>query len=148
MMRGGRVRRKIVCGAVGALLLAGGLSGCANTRSSLGTNDSSCFLDLPAAGAAVGNHGRFVGIHLFSLTELKKEAPKLVADLDGAHASASHMCLAAYEGTLTSSELHKQLNKRTSGKFAVAVVDASSRTLLGTLLIKEPPLHFGHPHVG
>jgi hypothetical protein len=147
MSRGGKVRQKFVCAIVGALLLAGGLSDCTSARSSLGTSDSSCYLDLPAAGQAVGHHGRFAGIHLFSLSQLRKKAPRLVDDLEAAHATAAHMCVAAYEGKFSAASLDKPLG-RASGIFAVAVVDASNQKLLGTVLIKRVPLHFGHPHVG
>jgi hypothetical protein len=147
MRREGSVRTRVVSGVVGVCLLAGLFSGCTSARSSLGTGDSSCYLDLPTAAAAVGNHGRFVGIHLFSLTQLRKKAPHLVADLTDKKSTASHMCVAAYEGTYLSSEVQKPLT-RTDGRLAVAVVDANSNKLLGTLIIKRPPLHFGHPHVG
>lgn len=147
MGAGGRVRQKVVCVMFGAMLLAGGLSGCTSARSSLGTTDSSCFLDLPAAAQGVVHHGRFTGIHLFSVTQLRKLAPRLVDELEVAHATAPHMCVAAYEGTFSAAGVDKPLG-RSSGLLAIAVVNASNRKLLATVLIKRAPLHFGHPHLG
>jgi len=142
------VRQKAVCGILGALLFAGFLSGCTSARSSLGTTDSSCFQALPTASQAVRHHGHFVGIHLFTLATLAKVAPRLVDDLlDKQTTKATRVCVAAYEGNFTSAEVVKPLG-RSSGKLAVAVVNASNEQLLGTDIIKRPPLHFGHPHLG
>ncbi|HEY1832643.1 MAG TPA: hypothetical protein VGG38_20570 [Acidimicrobiales bacterium] len=140
--------RKGLSVAAASLALAAALSGCTSPRSSLGTGDSACFLDLPAAAGAVHTHGRFIGIHRYSLAALKKTAPRLVRDLEAAHDTATQMCLAAYQGHYTSSGVEKPIGRRSSGTLAVVAVDASNKKVLGTLIIKKAPLHFGHPHVG
>jgi hypothetical protein len=148
MTGGGTMRRRAVRSIMGALAMAGALSGCAAVRTNLGTTDSSCFLALPTAAHAVGDHGRFVGIHLFVLAQFSKLAPNLVDTLADAHVTgATHVCVAAYEGTFTASEVVKPLG-RSSGRLAVVVVDASNQKLLATVIVRRPPLHFGHPHVG
>jgi hypothetical protein len=147
MTGGGAMRRRALRSLVGVLAMAG-LSGCAAVRTNLGTTDSSCFLSLPTAAHAVSDHGRFVGIHLFMLSEFSKLAPKLVDDLADAHVTgATHVCVAAYEGNFTASQVAKPLG-RSSGRLAVVVVDASNQKLLATIILTRPPLHFGHPHVG
>jgi hypothetical protein len=124
------------------------MSGCTSARSTLGTTDSSCYKSLPTALQAVRGHGHFVGIHLYTLSKFAKIAPRLVDDLGGQHITkATRVCVAAYEGTYTSSDVSKPLG-RASGKLAVVVVNAANQHLLGTAIIKRPPLHFGHPHVG
>jgi hypothetical protein len=129
-------------------MLAGVLSSCTSARSSLGTSDSSCFLDLPTASQAVGGHGHFVGIHLFSVSQLGKLAPNLMDHItDIQAAKATHVCVAAYEGQFTSANVMKPLGK-SSGRLAVVVVDASNQKLIGTDIITRAPLHFGHSHVG
>jgi hypothetical protein len=141
------MRRKLAGVMVGALVIGGILSSCTSARSSLGTGDSSCFLDLPTASAAVHNQGHFVGIHLFSLSQLRSTAPKLVADLTAADATAPRLCVAAYTGQFSAAQVSKPLG-RASGALAVAVVNAASKHLLATVIIKKAPLHFGHPHLG
>jgi hypothetical protein len=148
MTSGGTMARRGVRSFIGVLALAGGLSGCAAVRSNLGTTDSSCFLALPTAAQAVGDHGRFVGIHLYVLAQFSKLAPNLVDTLSDAHVSgATHVCVAAYEGTFTASGVMKPLGQP-NGRLAVVVVDASNQKLLATVIVKRPPLHFGHPHMG
>ncbi len=141
------MRRRVVHLVIGALVVAGGLSGCTVARSNLGTTDSSCFLSLPTAGQAVGGHGRFVGIHLYSISQLRSLAPHLMDNLSKTHATtASHVCVAAYEGNFTASGVKKPLGRQ-SGLFAVVVVDASNQKLIATVIFRNAPLRFGHPHV-
>jgi hypothetical protein len=142
------MRRKLVSMVLGGLVLAAVLSSCTGPRSSLGTGDSSCFLDIPTAATAVHTQGRFIGIHRYSLSALKKSAPHLVRDLDATHSTAAQMCVAAYEGHYTSAKVEKPIGRRKAGTVAVVAVDAANNHLLGTLIIKKAPLHFGHPHVG
>jgi hypothetical protein len=142
-----RVRSGLVL-LVGVLALAAVLSGCTSARSSLGTGDSSCFVDIPTAAAAVHSHGTFIGIHRYSLTALKKSAPHLDQDLTTAHSTAAEMCLAAYKGSYSSAGVEKPIGKANAGTLAVVAIDAANRHLLGTLVIEHAPLRFGHPHVG
>jgi hypothetical protein len=147
MVRGGGVRRRLVHGILGALVLAGVLSGCTSARSSLGTNDSSCFLDVPTASSAVHNHGTFKGIHLYSLAQLTKAAPHLVHQMSEAHETAPHVCVAAYSGSFSAGSVSKPIGRQ-SGKLAVVVVNAANRKLLGTVIFKRLPVRFSHTHLG
>jgi hypothetical protein len=144
---GGTVQRRVARRVMGALLTVGALSGCVSARNSLGTSDSPCYLDLPAAARAVGGHGHFLGIHLFSLAKLGALAPHLTENLSDAKSTAAHVCVAAYEGTFTASQVAKPLG-RSHGHLAVVVVDSSNQRLLATVIIAKPPIQFGHPHMG
>jgi hypothetical protein len=147
MSRGGMVRHRVVGGLATCILLATVLAGCTSARSSLGTSDSSCYLSLPSTSKAVGGHGKFLGIHAYTPSQLKARAPHLSADLTAAHATSSHMCVAAYSGSFTAANVSKPLGKA-GGRLAAAVVNASDRTILATVIFGRLPLHFGHPHVG
>lgn len=145
MKRGGRVRFKLAYGMVIGCLLAGVLSGCTSARSSLGTSDSTCFLSLAPAADAVGDHGHLVGIRLFTPGQLAGLAPKLEHQLAMSRLTAPHMCVAAYEGIYTSAMVTKPVG-RARGTLAVVVVNASSHQVIATVIIKKPPLNFGHTH--
>ncbi len=148
MMRWGtRVRRSTVGGLVGAILLAGCLTGCTEARSNLGTSDSSCYLALPAAADAVHEAGHFAGIRLFTRGQLHSLAPRLTALLQARDDTAAHMCVAAFTGSFSSSSVSKPLG-RSHGTLAVVVVNASSRGVLATVIFKKTPLNFTHSHLG
>lgn len=146
MRRGGAVRRKVHA-ILGALVLAGALAGCTSARSSLGTTDSSCFLALPTASSAVHDHGYFMGIHLFTRAQLAKVAPRMANELAEADEAATHLCVAAYSGTFTSTGVQKAMG-RPAGKLAIVVVNASTRKLLATVIFRHLPLRFSHTHLG
>jgi hypothetical protein len=147
MAGGGMVRHRLVCGVAGVILLATVLTGCTSVRSSLGTSDSSCYLTLPVASQAVGGHGKFLGIHAYTPSQLKARSSRLYAELIAAHATTAHMCVAAYTGTFTADKVAKPLGK-SSGRLATTVINASDRKVLATVLFHRLPRHFGHPHLG
>jgi hypothetical protein len=131
----------------GCALLAGLLAGCTSTRSSLGTSDSSCFLSLPTASAAVHSHGRLVGVHRMTLSALKSKAPAIYRLLFSSNQKPASICVVAYSGTFDRDDVSKPLGHG-SGKLAVVVTRTSSNSLVGTVIFKNAPLHFGHPHIG
>jgi hypothetical protein len=145
MIRGSVWWRRLAGGVVGLALLATVLAGCTSARSSLGTSDSSCFSTLPTASHAVGGHGHFLGVRLFTLTQLHTMAPHLYADLQAAHASAAHLCVSAYKGSFTSSDVSKPIGSA-SGALATVVVNAADRKLLATVVFTRLPVRFGHSH--
>jgi hypothetical protein len=139
--------RRICSVLVGLAAVAGLASGCTSIRNSLGTSDSSCYLSLPTASAAVHSHGRLIGVHRMSLSTLKSKAPHLYADLSGGGAASAPVCVVAYTGSFDRDDVSKPLGS-SSGKLAVVVTRASSNSLVGTVIFKKSPLHFGHPHIG
>lgn len=147
-MRGpGRPRRRAVVAAA-TVVLAASLSGCTAARNVLGTSDSSCFVALPVAAAAVHGHGRQLGVRLVNVSSLHRGATSPLGRL--IHSSGnreSRVCLVAFAGKFTSSSVAKPAG-RPSAQVAVVVIGYPDRTLLGTLLTRLTPLHFGHSHLG
>jgi hypothetical protein len=128
------------------VLAASLLASCSSARSDLGTTDESCYLTLPTAARAVGGHGHLEGVRKFSFSDLHGMAPRLYGQL--AHddlAQKQALCLAAYTGHFTASEVAKPLGHR-SGTSAVAVVTTPANRLLGTLILTKLPVRFEHTH--
>jgi hypothetical protein len=131
----------------GLALLATVLSGCTSARSSLGTSDDSCYLALPTAAAAVGKGSHMVGLHLFSLKVLKQKAPRMYADVSGGQSASQNVCVIAFTGKFTAGAVSKPKG-RPQGHFAVVVATTPANQLLGTVIFRRVPLHFGHTHIG
>jgi hypothetical protein len=131
----------------GTLLLTAVLAGCTSFRSSLGTTDSSCYLALPIASHAVHGKGRLIGIQLYTESSLHKRAPGLSRALSMSAKAQQKICVAAYVGEFTRGSVSQPLG-RSSGQLAVVVSETPSNKLLGTVIFRHTPLHFGHPHVG
>ena len=129
---------------VAALLLAS----CSSARSDLGTTDESCYLALPTAAKAVGGHGHLEGVRKFSFSSLHGMAPRLYVQLaHGDVGPKQAVCLAAYTGHFTASEVAKPLGHRSgTSAVAVAVVTTPANRLLGTLILTKLPARFEHTH--
>jgi hypothetical protein len=140
------MKRRLGVVLAGTLLLTSVLAGCTSSRSSLGTTDSSCYLALPIASRAVHGKGRLVGIQLYSESSLRKRAPNLSRDLSLSSKAQQKVCVAAYVGQFTRGSVNRPLG-RPSGQLAVVVSETPSNELLGTIIFRHAPLHFGHPHV-
>ncbi|HEX3460739.1 MAG TPA: hypothetical protein VHT49_07525, partial [Acidimicrobiales bacterium] len=121
------------------------LAGCTSARSNLGTSDSACFLSLPAATKAVGGHSKFIGVHLYTLASLRKNAPHLYAALPSLPATNQRICAIAFMGTFTKASV-SQPRGLASGTVAVVVLKTPSNQLLGTVLFNHAPVRFGHSH--
>jgi hypothetical protein len=141
------MKRRLGVVLAGTLLLTSVLAGCTSSRSSLGTTDSSCYLALAIASHAVHGKGRLVGIQLYSESSLRKRAPNLSRDLSLSSKAQQKVCVAAYVGQFTRGSVNRPLG-RASGQLAVVVSETPSNELLGTIIFRHAPLHFGHPHVG
>jgi len=137
-----RARAPAACALVFLLAV-----GCTSIRSNLGTSDSSCFLALPAATKAVGPHSRLLGARLFSLAELRREAPKLAAQVSPKGSPKQSLCVLAFSGHFSSTAVSKPLG-RSAGEVAVAVLTRPSNLLLGTVILKRLPIRFSHSHIG
>jgi hypothetical protein len=123
------------------------LAGCTAARNSLGTSDSSCYLALPAAKQAVGPHGKFIGVHQFTLSSLRQKAPKVYHFLTAVKPTSQRVCIIEFVGSFTQASVRKPLG-RSSGRLAVVVSEAPSNRLLGTVIFHHAPLNFAHSHVG
>jgi hypothetical protein len=95
----------------------------------------------------VGSDSRLIGIHLYSMSELRKKVPHLYAYLSAANRTSGQVCVAAFSGHFTAGGVSKPLG-RASGRLAVVVSASPSNKLLGTVIFRDLPLHFGHPHIG
>ena len=139
-----RPARTLTAGLVlAASLLA---ASCSSARSDLGTTDESCYLTLPTAARAVGGHGHLEGVRKFTFSDLQGMAPRLYGHLaHGDVAPKQAVCLAAYTGHFTASEVTKPLGRQ-SGTLAVAVVTTPANRLLGTLILTKLPVRFEHTH--
>jgi len=137
------VRFRVAGAVAGCVLLAGVLGGCTSARSSLGTSASSCYLALPVSAKAVGGHGRLLGVRVFTLTELRKEAPHLARYLSITRPSGQPVCVVAFTGTFSHTSVTKPFG-RLSGHLAVVVSRAPANTLLGTVIFTRLPLKFSH----
>jgi hypothetical protein len=141
------VRHRWATGAAGCALLAGVLAGCTAARSNLGTSDSSCYLALPTATKAVGSHGRLHGVQRFTLSALRKKAPRLLHDLHTTAPGTETVCLTAFTGKFTAATVSDPRGG-SSGQLAVVVSTTPGNHLLGTVIFTKAPLHFGHSHAG
>lgn len=137
-----------LAGRIAACALTVGLAaGCTSPRSNLGTTDSSCYLALPVAVKAVGSHGHLLGARLFTLAQLRKKAPRLVARIQPKGTPHQQVCVLAFSGQFTAGQLSKP-HGRPSGPVAIVVLTSPSNSLLGTLILKRVPLRFSHSHIG
>jgi hypothetical protein len=133
-------------GAVVACALVGtALAGCTAARSNLGTSDSSCYAALPAATKAVHSHGRLYGVHRFTLSELRQQAPHLLHELATKEPGSESICVVAFQGNFTAGSVSDP-HGRASGRLAVVVTTAPKNHLLGTVIFRRTPLRFGHFH--
>ena len=131
---------------VGCLVAASLGAGCTSARANLGTSDSSCYLSLPAATKAVPPHSRLLGVHLFTLEELRAKAPKLYAQLAPHGPTTQRVCVLAFSGHFTTDTVSMP-HGRSSGPVAVSVLSNPSNHLLGTVILKRTPLGFAHSRV-
>jgi hypothetical protein len=137
----------LVRALAGCALVAGLAAGCTSARSNLGTSDSSCYLALPAAAKAVGPHTRLLGVRLFTLADLRHQAPRLSRQLSSTDSSGQRVCVLAFSGQFTSTSV-SQPRGRATGHVAVAVLTSPSNKLLGTVIFERIPLRFSHSHIG
>jgi hypothetical protein len=137
--------RQLAAGAVSLLLAVCLLAGCTSARSNLGTSDSPCYLALPSATMAVGPHSRFIGVHLFTLSSLRREAPHVFDALPSEPASSQRVCAIGFVGTFTRTSVAMPFGLA-NGTVAVVVSKTPSNQLLGTVLFDQTPIRFGHSH--
>lgn len=140
-----RFGRAVALGLVVALGAAG-LAGCAASRDELGTAASGCYVDLPAALHAVHHHGTLRGVRLVTVTSLRRHAPRLYRVATAHGHRTKNVCLVAFGGHFGASELTHPIGDPT-GRLAVVEFAYPTKHLLATLLVRHPPLAFGHYHL-
>ncbi|HWD53056.1 MAG TPA: hypothetical protein VG412_11705 [Acidimicrobiales bacterium] len=138
---------RLAAGAASLLVAVCLLAGCTSARTNLGTSDSACYLALPSATKAVGPHSRFIGVHLFTLSSLRKQAPRVFDALPSEPASSDRVCAIGFVGTFTRTSVARPFGLAT-GTVAVVVSKTPSNQLLGTVLFDQTPIRFGHSHTG
>lgn len=135
------------CRLVLAVLAAAGglvLASCSSVRNDLGTGNSSCYMALPAASAAVHHRGHLHGVRLESTTALRTRAPLLY---QAATAEDQHsVCLVAFTGRFTRAEVLRPAGQAT-GDLAVVELGYPDHRVLQTLLFTRQPVPFGHSHI-
>ncbi len=131
----------------GALLAgAASLAGCAAARNELGTANSACYVDLPAAIHAVHHHGRLEGVRLVSVASLRRHAPRLYAAAQARSTRPSDVCLVAFSGRFRAAGVARPIGD-SAGHLAVVELGYPHRRLLATLLVSHAPLPFSHFHL-
>ncbi len=138
---------RLVAGLASCALAACLLSDCTAARTELGTSDSSCYLALPAATAAIGSRGRLLGVHLMRLSTVKQKYVRLFDALPVQPTSRQQVCVIGFAGQFTRASVARPYGHQ-SGHLAVVVLAAPSNQLIGTVIFDRAPLRFGHSHIG
>ena len=122
-------------------------SGCASARNALGTANSGCYVALPAASAAVDGKGHLQGVRLVSVASLRHTGRIYALATSQPRLRFSHVCLVAFTGRFRASEVSEP-HGRLVGHLAIVVLEYPDNALLGTVILRTVPLHFGHSHFG
>ncbi len=146
MRRGweGRSRvRRFGAGVAGLVVAASLLTACSAARTGQGTTGESCYLALPTASEAVGDHGHLAGVRKFTLSGLHGVAPRLYGRLADEVPKGQAVCVVGYTGKFNATMVSKPLGRPT-GTLAVVVVTTPANHLLGTLILTKIPVRFQH----
>lgn len=137
--------RNLSC--AGLLALAAlGISGCAATRNELGLSDGLCYVSLPSANAAVHGKGSLLGMRLRRVSDIRAVHPlSPIPEMRMGVNAGTRLCLVAFRGQFMSSDV-QQPHGRPSGRVAVVVLTYPGNRLLGTVILRRPPIQFGHSH--
>jgi len=133
--------------AVLCLLGACILVACTTVRDDLGRSQSACYLALPSAAKAAGDHHRLVGVQLLTVESLRQHSASLFDELHLGHSSAQRVCVFAFEGTFTKASVSKPVGQPV-GHLVVVVLTSPANRLIGSVIGSRLPLGFGHPHIG
>jgi hypothetical protein len=132
-----------------ALLLLGActVAACTTVRDDLGRSQSACYLALPSAAKAAGDHHRLVGVQLLTVGSLRQRSASLFDELHLGHSSAQRVCVFAFEGNFTQVSVSKPLGQP-AGHLVVVVLTSPANRLIGSVIGSHLPLGFGHSHIG
>lgn len=123
------------------------LVACTTVRDDLGRSQSACYLALPSAAMAAGDHHRLVGVELLTVNSLKQRSVSLFDELHLGHSSAQQVCAFAFKGQFARTSVSKPLG-RPAGQLVVVVLTSPSNRLIGSVIGSRLPLGFGHSHIG
>lgn len=141
-MRGARSGRQLATAMLLATLGTAVLGGCAVARSELGLSQGNCYVDLPAATAAVPAGSHLHGVELETVGALDT-SPDLERIAHAAGTPRSAVCLVAFTGRFTSEEVADP-SGLASGHLAVVVLTYPGHRVLGTLITRHVRVPFGH----
>lgn len=145
----GRRRAEVLSlASIAAVVLAAGtvLAGCTSVRNDLGTRSSGCYVAIPAALGAVHHRGHLDGVRLVGVGALRAREPALYRAARDRAAPAHQVCLVAFTGTYQATQVTAPIG-RPSGRLAVVEVGYPGHDVFGTLIVRRPPLTFGHGHI-
>jgi|GEM_PF-1512759 len=137
-----RAARSVGIG-VACTVMAVGLAGCAAARSELGTVNSDCYIVLPTAFRAVHHHGKLDGVRLVPVTSLRSHARLLYDAATRSGKRTGDVCLVAFRGDYLATSVVGHVG-RTAGHVAVVELGYPGKRLFATLLLRRPPISFGH----
>ena len=137
------LRRRLGAGVAGLVVAASLLTACSAARTGQGTTGESCYLALPTASEAVGDHGHLAGVRKFTLSGLHGVAPRLYGRLADEVPKGQAVCVVGYTGKFNATMVSKPLGRPT-GTLAVVVVTTPANHLLGTLILTKIPVRFQH----
>lgn len=111
------------------------LGACA--RNSLGTASTACFKALPAAEAAVGHQGRYLGALQVSGSRFAQRHPGFAA------IGNETLCLVAFQGSYGPGSVHGA-PPESSGTYAIVAVDAKTGVEEAAFITRHLPVRFAH----
>ncbi len=132
-------------------MLAAGLTACGAGRDAFGTGAAPCFMALPAARRATDGRGRLAGVALTDRARLTRRANRELYDLLSLlpRRAARDVCVVAFRGRFTPGQVRQATGPPPGGaaRFAIAVVRVPKPVLLGTFLVRRPPIAVNRSHV-
>lgn len=145
LLNPGRSSRSVMAmlGAVAATLA---LSACSAVRNDLGTSNSPCYVAVPAATGAVHRAGSLAGVRLVRVRSLQRFHLLYQVAGDG-QASNRRVCLVAFRGHFEEQRVSVPQRGKRAGAFAVVVLSYPDGRVLGTVILRHPPVAFGHSHL-
>ena len=123
--------------AIGFVLTAAALAGCAAPRQTLGTPSSACFRSLPTAKAAVHQQGRLVGVRRISRAHLLRAFPQ------AALPPGKEFCVVGFSDDFHQDQVDKPAGAP-AAKNAVVVVDLRGTSVIQTWLADRVPFRLRH----
>ena len=150
---GGLVRRPRRVALIASIaVIAVGLGACGAGRNALGTSADPCFAALPVAKHAVRGRGSFAGVRRVNVSRLTARGERAMHELLNLLPvqPAHDVCLVAYRGSFTPSQVARPLGPPPAGagRYAIAVVTTVKHELLATFVVAREPLKFAHVHLG
>ena len=135
-----RAARRVAAGQLAVLLsVAAGLAACGGRGAALGTTSNACFHALPPAVASVHHRGRLIGVRLVDPAHLRSAA------IRSALPPRQKVCLVAFSGGFTPSDVYQPIDQH-SGQYVVVAVRPDGSRVLGSLIVRQLPLAFRHSH--